>query len=137
MSSLAPTRSWEKWFWPVCASAVFLIVWHVSVRWTGSSIFPSPLDVQRGMGELVSKGLLFRYAGDSLRRVAIGYLAAVLFGIPAGLLLGWYPAAGAVVNPTIQVVRPISPIAWIPISILWFGISDLSCIFLIFIASLF
>ncbi len=137
MNSLAPPRQWEKWFWPLCASGIFLILWYFLVRWTGSRIFPAPLDVQRGMVELVRKGLLFRYAGDSLRRVAIGYLAAVFCGIPAGLLLGWYPAAGAVVNPTIQAVRPISPIAWIPIAIVWFGISDLACIFLIFIASLF
>jgi NitT/TauT family transport system permease protein len=69
--------------------------------------------------------------------VGVGYLAAVAFAVPAGLLLGWYPAAAAVVNPTIQMVRPISPIAWIPLSIIWFGVGNTAATFLIFLASLF
>ena len=123
--------------WPLCAASLLLAVWHVAVAWTGSRVFPSPLDVQRGTGELIRKGLLFRYAGDSLRRVAIGYAMAAACGIPAGLTLGWYPAAAQVVNPVIQMVRPISPIAWIPISILWFGVRDGACVFLIFLAAFF
>jgi NitT/TauT family transport system permease protein len=137
MNSLAQPRKWEWYFWPLCAASLFLAVWHFTVAWTGSRVFPSPLDVERGVGELISKGLLLRYAGDSLRRVAIGYVTAVAFGIPTGLMLGWYPAAAAVVNPVIQMIRPISPIAWIPISIVWFGVSDGACIFLIFIAAFF
>ena len=137
MNSLAQPRKWERYLWPACAASLFLAFWHYAVILTGSRIFPSPLDVERGLAELVSKGLLLRYAGDSLRRVGVGYLGAVLCGVPVGLLLGWYPAAGAVVNPTIQMIRPISPIAWIPISIVWFGVSDAACIFLIFIAAFF
>jgi NitT/TauT family transport system permease protein len=53
------------------------------------------------------------------------------------LLLGWYPAAAFVVNPTIQILRPISPIAWIPVSIVWFGVGNLAAIYLIFLASFF
>ena len=89
------------------------------------------------MAELVRKGVLWRYTLDSLRRVAGGYSAAVALGIPSGLLLGWYPAAAFVVNPVIQMLRPISPIAWIPVSIVWFGIGDLAAIYLIFLASFF
>jgi NitT/TauT family transport system permease protein len=137
MNSLAQPGKWEKYFWPFFAASVFLALWYFSVRWTASKIFPSPLDVQRGMAELVRKGVLWNYMADSLRRVAGGYLTAVALGIPAGLLLGWYPAAGQVVNPAIQIMRPISPIAWIPVSIVWFGIGDAAAIFLIFIASFF
>ena len=68
---------------------------------------------------------------------AIGYLAAVAMGIPAGLLLGWYPAAAQVVNPVIQMLRPISPIAWIPVAIVWFGVGDLAAIYLIFLGAFF
>jgi NitT/TauT family transport system permease protein len=93
--------------------------------------------VGRGVGELVRKGLLFHYVLDSLRRVAGGYLSATLLGIPLGLMLGWYPAWAGVVNPTIQMLRPISPIAWIPVSIVWFGVGDGAAIYLIFIASFF
>jgi NitT/TauT family transport system permease protein len=128
---------WERWFWPLLAASVFLAVWYWSVRLSGSRIFPSPLDVERGMAELVRKGLLGSYIADSLGRVGAGYLTAVLLGIPVGLLLGWYPAAGQVVNPVIQMMRPISPIAWIPVSIIWFGVGNLAAVYLIFLASFF
>jgi NitT/TauT family transport system permease protein len=137
MSTLAQPAKWEKYFWPLFAASLFLAVWHFSVTWTGSKVFPSPMDVERGMAELVSKGILWHYLVDSLRRVASGYLIAVILGIPAGLLLGWYPPAASVVNPTIQLLRPISPIAWIPVSIIWFGVGDVAATFLIFLASFF
>ena len=137
MNSLAQPGKWEKYFWPLFAAGFFLAVWYVSVKWTASKVFPSPLDVQRGMAELVRKGVLWHYMLDSLGRVATGYLMAVALGVPTGLLLGWYPAAGLVVNPTIQIMRPISPIAWIPVSIVWFGIGDAAAIFLVFLASFF
>jgi NitT/TauT family transport system permease protein len=137
MSSPGQTKKWERYIWPLLAVSIALALWHFSVRWSGTKIFPSPLDVERGAVELVHKGLLWRYVLDSLRRVGFGYLSAALVGIPAGLLLGWYPAAGAVVNPAIQIIRPISPIAWIPVSIVWFGVGDLAATFLIFLASLF
>jgi NitT/TauT family transport system permease protein len=137
MSSFAQSRRWERYFWPALAAGTFLLVWYVLVWLTGSRTFPSPADVESGIRELVRKGLLVRYAGDSLQRVGIGYLSAIALGVPAGLLLGWYPAAAAVVNPVIQMIRPISPIAWIPLAIVWFGVSDLACICLIFIAAFF
>jgi len=137
MNSLAQPRKWEKYFWPLAAASAFLAIWYFSVRWTASKVFPSPVDVERGMGELIRKGLLWRYTGDSLRRVGAGYLIAMTLGIPSGLLLGWYPAAGQVVNPAIQILRPISPIAWIPVSIVWFGVGDAAAVYLIFLASFF
>jgi NitT/TauT family transport system permease protein len=135
--TLAQPKSWERYLWPTLLSVLLLVLWHKSVHWTGSKIFPSPLDVEKGMAELVRKGVLVNYILDSLRRVAIGYGAATILGIPVGLILGWYPAASQVVNPVIQMVRPISPIAWIPLSIVWFGVGDAAAVFLIFIAAFF
>jgi NitT/TauT family transport system permease protein len=137
MSALAQPRKWEKYCWPVLAAGLFLTVWSLAVKFTGSKVFPSPLDVQRGLAELVRKGVLWGYIQDSLMRVAAGYSCAVVLGVPIGLLLGWYPAAAAVVNPVIQMMRPISPIAWIPVSIIWFGVGDAAAIYLIFLASFF
>jgi NitT/TauT family transport system permease protein len=137
MNSLAQPGKWEKWFWPAVAFALFLSAWHFSVRLSASKIFPSPLDVERGITELFRKGVLWSYILDSLRRVGIGFGAAVLLGVPLGLTLGWYPAAGQVVNPVIQMVRPISPIAWIPLAILWFGVGDKAAVFLIFLGAFF
>jgi NitT/TauT family transport system permease protein len=137
MNSLAQPARWEKYFWPLLTATAFLAIWHFTVRWSGATIFPSPLDVQRGMAELAVRGVLFGYIGDSLRRVAMGYLLSVSLGVPLGLTLGWYPAAAKVVNPVIQMVRPISPIAWIPLSILFFGVGDKAATFLIFLGSFF
>ena len=137
MNSLAQPGKWEKYFWPVVTSALFLSLWHFLVTWTASTVLPSPLDVQRGMAELLSKGLLWNYIGDSLRRVGIGFSIATVLAIPLGLTLGWYPVAAQVVNPAIQMLRPISPIAWIPLAIVWFGIGDAAAVYLIFLGAFF
>jgi NitT/TauT family transport system permease protein len=137
MNGLAQPRKWEKFFWPALAASLFLVFWHYAVRYSGSKVFPSPLDVERGIMELVRKGVMFSYIQDSLTRVAVGYGLAALLAIPAGLLLGWYPAAAQVVNPVIQIMRPISPIAWIPVSIIFFGVGDGAAVYLIFLASFF
>jgi NitT/TauT family transport system permease protein len=122
---------------PLAVGLFFLIGWDAVVRISRSDIFPKPLDVARGIIELVQKGLLFKYIVASLFRVTIGFGLAVLIGVPAGLLLGWFARAFQAFNPMIQMLRPISPIAWIPVAILWFGITDVAPIFLIFLASVF
>ncbi len=90
-----------------------------------------------GIVELIRKGLLLKYIVASLFRVTWGFGLAVLVGVPVGLFLGWFRPAYWAFNPIIQVFRPISPIAWIPLSILWFGVSDAAPVFLIFLASVF
>ncbi|HEX6904736.1 MAG TPA: ABC transporter permease [Thermoanaerobaculia bacterium] len=122
---------------PLAVAVLFVAGWHLAVKGTGSDIFPTPGQVVTGTVELARKGVLFKYVVASLFRVSVGYLLAVFIGIPAGLLMGWFTPARLAFNPAIQVLRPISPIAWIPVAILWFGVSDLAPIFLIFLASLF
>jgi NitT/TauT family transport system permease protein len=134
----AASRSgWEPYGWPVLTGGLLLLAWHALVKLTGTDVFPSPWQVQQGLAQLSREGLLLRYVGDSLRRVAIGYLSAVAIGVPVGLLLGWYPAAAQVVNPVIQMMRPISPIAWIPVAIVLFGVGDLAAMYLIFLGAFF
>lgn len=137
MRSMAKPRSWERFFWPVIAAALLLALWHFSVALSGTKIFPSPMNVKAGVAELLQKHVLWADIGDSLRRVALGFCAAILIGIPLGLWLGWNAAANQVVNPLLQILRPISPIAWIPVAIIFFGIGDRAAIFLVFLASLF
>jgi NitT/TauT family transport system permease protein len=122
---------------PGAVGILFVLGWHLAVRWTGSDIFPTPGEVAAGTVELARKGVLLKYIVASLFRVSAGYLLAVAVGIPAGLLMGWFGRARMAFNPALQVLRPISPIAWIPVAILWFGVSDAAPIFLIFLASLF
>ena len=104
---------------------------------SGSQLFPKPLDVLWGLVELAKKGLLVKYVVASLFRVTWGFTLAVIVGIPFGLLMGSNKLVQEAFNPLIQGFRPISPIAWIPVSILWFGVSDAAPVFLIFLARVF
>jgi NitT/TauT family transport system permease protein len=137
MNSLATPQKWEKFAWPLIASGLLLALWHYSVLWTGTKVFPSPLNVEKGILELFHKHVLWSNIGSSLGRVAIGFGAATMIGIPLGLTLGWYPALNQVVNPVMQIMRPISPIAWIPVAIIFFGVGDHPAIFLIFLGAFF
>ena len=122
---------------PLATAALFLLLWHISVKVSGSDLFPTPLEVLAGVRELLDKGLLLKYIVASLFRVSWGFSLAVLVGVPLGLILGWFTPAFQALNPMIQILRPISPIAWIPVAILWFGIDDTAPVFLIFLASVF
>jgi len=122
---------------PCAVASVTLLAWELAVRSSGNDLFPGPWAVCLGITELVRKGLLLKYIVASLFRVTWGFSLAVILGVPLGLFLGWFPPAYQALNPLIQVLRPISPIAWIPLAILWFGVSDLAPIFLIFLASVF
>jgi len=104
---------------------------------TKSVIFPTPWQVVTGTLELARDGILWEHIGASLFRVGAGFGIAVLFAIPLGLWMGWVRGAFVTLNPVFQILRPISPIAWIPLAILWFGVGNASPIYLIFIASVF
>jgi NitT/TauT family transport system permease protein len=135
--STSPATSRSAVVLPLAVGAVCLVAWDLAVRLTASDLFPNPFDVAKGIVELVQKGLLFKYVVASLFRVTVGFALAVLVGVPAGLTLGWFRRAHEAFNPFIQGLRPISPIAWIPLAILWFGVSDAAPIFLIFLAGVF
>jgi NitT/TauT family transport system permease protein len=117
--------------------AALLAAWWLIVVETRSVIFPTPWQVVTGIVELIRDGTLFVHIGASLMRVGVGFSLAVLVAVPLGLWLGWVKGAYATLNPLFQILRPISPIAWIPIAILWFGVGNASPIYLIFISSVF
>jgi NitT/TauT family transport system permease protein len=117
--------------------ALLIALWSAVVVASGSAIFPTPWQVVTGTLELVQDGTLWRHIGASLLRVGSGFLLAVAVGVPLGLWMGWVPGAFRTLNPIFQMLRPISPIAWIPIAILWFGVGNASPIYLIFISSVF
>jgi NitT/TauT family transport system permease protein len=121
---------------PVAFIAVLLVAWYIAIERQPVHILPTPWAVVLGIAELAQRGLLVRYVVASLFRVTWGFAMAALVAIPAGLAIGWYRRTEMALNPLIQIFRPISPLAWIPISILWFGVGDVAAIFLIFLASL-
>jgi NitT/TauT family transport system permease protein len=121
----------------VIVITLLLAAWWIVVVQTGSVIFPTPWQVVTGTVELIENGTLWAHIGASLFRVSVGFLLAVAFAVPLGLWMGWVKGAFITLNPVFQILRPISPIAWIPIAILWFGVGNASPVFLIFISSVF
>ncbi|MGQ0548202.1 MAG: ABC transporter permease [Armatimonadota bacterium] len=122
---------------PAGLIVLLVALWWGAVAAGGSVIIPTPGQVILGIGELARQGVLFQHVMASLFRVSVGYLLAVALAIPLGLVMGRVGSIYAAVNPVIQILRPISPIAWIPLAILWFGVGDVSPVFLIFLSSFF
>ena len=125
------------WLRPVLFIAVLLAVWQIAVDRHPGQLLPGPIGVAYGIADLVQHGLLLKYIVASLFRVTWGFGLAAIVAIPLGLTLGWYRRGEMAFYPLIEVFRPISPLAWIPIAILWFGVGDLAAIFLIFVGCFF
>jgi nitrate/nitrite transport system permease protein len=145
--------------------AAFLLAWHIATRGTGNvqqmspeyaklmgltatqgkSAMPGPLDVGAKLWEHLrrpfydngpnDKGLGIQLA-YSIGRVFLGYGLAVLFAVPIGFLIGMSPLMSKALDPFIQVLKPISPLAWMPLALYTIKDSALSSIFVIFICSL-
>jgi nitrate/nitrite transport system permease protein len=145
--------------------AVFVLGWHVGTRGTaavqqmspeyarlmgatatqGKSAMPGPLDVAAKLGEHLRRPFYDNGPNDkgigiqlaySIARVAAGYLLAVAVAIPIGFLIGMSPLMRRALDPFIQILKPISPLAWMPLALYTIKDSGLSAIFVIFICSL-
>ena len=132
------TQKQKPWL-GVIAFLAILAIWDVFARFSGWSaqIFPDPITVVLSLSELIRNGTLLRHTVASLYRVTAGFYLAILFGVPMGILLGRVRTFQSLINPLIQFLKPISPLAWIPLAMLWFGIGDKPAIFLIFLSSFF
>jgi len=118
---------------PILFILVLLAAWQVAVLLHPRQLLPGPWKTGHGIAELVEHGLIVKYTVASLFRVTWGFFLAVIIAIPLGLAIGWYRRAEMALNPILQLIRPISPLAWIPIAILWFGVGDSAAVFLIFV----
>lgn len=118
----------------VCSVPLFLIVWELVVRAgvVNPILFPPPSSVAVAMASYATDGPLLADVGWSLSRVIIGFTAGAACGIVLGLLTGTYPMASALFTPIFQMLRPIPPIAFVPIVIVWFGVTELGKWFLVF-----
>ena len=133
----AGVRSFVRRFLPVLGIAFVLAVWQLvasSGRYTDEQL-PAPGAVARAALELWADGTLLSHVGASLSRFGIAYLAAVGAAVPLGLLFGLRPALWRAADPVVQLLRPISPVAWFPLSVLWLGIGNLPAIAIIFVAA--
>lgn len=121
------------------ALLIVLAVWEGLIllgHWN-TALFPSPVQTVSGFFELLSDGTLQHDIIDSLRRFFIGYISSVFVAMALGLILGWYQKIWAYLNPIAQVLRPVSPTAWLPFIVLFFGIGEMPALVIIFIAAFF
>lgn len=100
-----------------------------------AQLAPTPLEVWRGFLELARTGVLLPSIAASLARFGVGYGFAVAIAVPLGVFLGRSTLSWKAFDPVVQVLRPISPIAWFPLFALWFGIGELPAVVIIFIAA--
>ncbi|HKX46466.1 MAG TPA: ABC transporter permease, partial [Planctomycetota bacterium] len=122
---------------PTALALGLLALWQEGCALAAGHTFPTPLDTLEALVELFTIGRIWGDVAASLFRVTWGFLLATAVGIPVGLLAGWSTRAFRALNPIVQGLRPISPIAWIPIAILWFGIGDGAGVYLIFLSAFF
>ena len=126
--------------WRVLVSfAVFVGLWQLA--WALStypdSLFPSPAESVSALIGLARQGRLATDVAASLFRYVAGYVLAAASGVGLGLFLGWHSLAWSYVNPVVQFIRPISPMAWLPFIVLLLGIGDVPAIAIVFIAAFF
>lgn len=134
---------WEsKWAKPICAFISicgFILLWHFAVSYTNlGNLMPGPFEVIgrffSSFSENIGRYTILGHVLWSLSRVLIAYLVASAAGVICGLAMGRYPKFEAAFRPYFEIIRPIPPIAWIPMAILWFGLGELTKYFLIFLA---
>lgn len=123
----------------VIGIGLLVILWHtlVMISDPGESMIPLPISVLKAIGTLIENGTFWEHIGVSLYRFITGYIIAAIVAIILGLILGWYKWAWDIVNPIVQVIRPIAPTAWFPFIVIIFGIGNLPAIVIIFIAAFF
>ena len=117
-----------------------ILVWEIAtgvLHLFKPILLPSPDAVLVAGINLATSGDLFVDAGWSLLRVLLGFGLAAIIAIPLGVLMGWSRTVSYAVDPVIEILRPIPPIAWIGLSLIWFGLDIKSAIFLVFIGAFF
>jgi ABC-type nitrate/sulfonate/bicarbonate transport system permease component len=115
---------------------VLVAVWELASRrgWVDPQFLPSPSIVFLDIWRLAVGGSLFADIGASLRRVVVGFVIAVIVSVAIGALMARSRLVEDLVDPVVELVRPISPLALFPLALLWFGIGDASKVFLIALA---
>ena len=123
----------------VVSIAILILIWQIlfSVSSYNKALFPSPKMAFDALLEMIENGKLFENIKTSMYRFVVGYSISVVSAVILGLILGRIPKVFQYVNPALQLLRPISPTAWMPFIVLLFGIGDVPAIVIIFIAAFF
>jgi ABC-type nitrate/sulfonate/bicarbonate transport system permease component len=119
---------------------VLILIWQAVSVWmldnTTRTLLPPPTVILQAAWDLIASGELFQHLRDSLKREAVAFMWATS-SIPIGIAMGWWRPVHDQVDPLIEMLRPVPPLAWIPLSILWFGIGDTQNQFIIFLGIFF
>lgn len=123
----------------VISIAALIGIWQLAYTFSSYSdaLFPSPYQSLLALVEMTKNGTLFENVKTSIYRFISGYVTSVIAAVVLGLVLGRLPAVFKYINPAVQLLRPISPTAWMPFIVLLFGIGDIPAIIIIFIAAFF
>ena len=121
---------------PLLLLAVWQYISTYVLDETTRALLPAPTAVAAAAWELLASGELLRHLFDSLRREFTAFCWS-LAAIPLGVAMGWWKPVSDQLDPLIEMLRPIPPLAWIPLSILWFGVGDTQNQFIIFLGIFF
>ena len=117
---------------------LLLILWQLAISLgTPSKMAPTPLGTLKGLIELAREGALTTGLTISLKRVFWGFSVALLLGVSLGILMGGIRVIEQWLDPLIESLRPVPPIAWVPIAIIWFGLGDAAPAFIVALAAFF
>ena len=131
---------YDNKFIPWVLPIIIIIIWYLItcvLNLFSAYILPSPVDVVNSAWIVIQNGKLLTNTVNTLFKVFAGLLLASVLAIPAGILLGWYKPLEELCSFVISILRPIPPVAWIPFSILWFGIGTIPAVFIIFMGCVF
>ncbi len=119
--------------------ALFLLAWECAARlvWQDPMLLPAPSQSLMTAFAVLPRSELALDVGASLGRIVVGFLLAAASGVVLGMTCGMSPWVSAMLRPFIELLRPIPPLAWLPIAIIWFGIGEGSKVFVIWLGAFF
>jgi len=128
-----------RWVQLMVVPIAVLAVWEflAYLGWVNPIFFPAPSKIAVSGYKLIVSGELLRHFADSLRRIAIANMVAIGIGVPLGFFMGLFRPFENLMDGLVNLLRPIPPLAWIPLAILWFGVGEKSVVFITSISAFF
>lgn len=121
----------QRWFIAIRSFAVFIALWYAMHVWNDNPLqLPSPLAVAQGMWDLAEGGEMLQHASISASRLVLALLVAIVLAVPLGFWMGLSRTADSLIDPVVELLRPISGIAWLPLALFIFGIGNTLPVFI-------
>lgn len=121
----------QRWFVPIRSFALFAALWQIAFLWNGNPLqLPSPARVFAALWDLLVSGEILEHASVSTGRMAIALVAAIAVAVPLGFWMGLSRNAEAYIDPVVELLRPISGIAWLPLALFIFGVGNTLPVFI-------